>query len=219
MLTLMPRVPNVRPTSIYWLVDTRTNEPFYCGKTVYKVETRLGAHRRQSVAQPRRPLSIRLLECGENVRAETMEVVPPNRDWAERERYWIKTLRSVYQGCLNVTDGGHGAAGMVLSVEQRRKMSAAHTGKKLSPAHCQKMRERQTGKKLSDDTRAKIAASVRGTEFSDERCAKISAAKRGKTPSAETRAKIRSSLMGRPGRKHSDESRAKMRAAKKSVIV
>jgi len=50
-------------------------------------------------------------------------------------------------GCLrNLTDGGEGAAGIRCSEEKRRKISAAHRGRKKSEETCRKMSESRKGK-------------------------------------------------------------------------
>mgnify|MGYP002634187819 FL=1 len=98
-------------------------------------------------------------------------------------------------GCLrNFTDGGEGASGAVRSTETRTKLSAAFSGRPLSP-----------------ETRAKMSAAKRNQ--SPETRAKISAAKRN--PSPETRAKLSAALKGRTfeGRVLSAEHRTKISAA------
>ncbi len=188
----MPRIPNARPTSIYWLFDVRPETlalhpngwPFYCGKTVSDVVVRFAEHRRDAKRYPNRPVSAWVLDCAEFVRIQVMEVVPAIEDWRACERHWIGAIRLLYPGGANVSDGGDGTPGAVHSMAARIKMSIARKGKKLSPEHC----------------------------------AKIAAAARGRVPSAAARAKMSAYRTGRPtttGRKHSLDTLAKMSAAKK----
>lgn len=58
----------------------------------------------------------------------------------------------------NLTDGGEGPSGMVLSEESRGKMSASRTGKALSVEHRANISAAKIGKPVSDEARAKMSA-------------------------------------------------------------
>lgn len=217
----MARIPNTRPTSIYWLLDVRpevlviwpSGLPFYCGKTVIDVQSRLKNHRYYAASRPRRRLSERLVICGDHVRIKVVEIVPHDADWAECERKWILTLRTLYPNCLNIADGGSGCPGNILSAESRAKISAAHMGKVVSPETRAKMIAARVGKPLSAKHRAQLSESVKRHQRSADHCANLSAALTGKKrpkQSTETRAKRSASLKGR---KFSAEHRAKIAEA------
>lgn len=220
----MPRRPNTRPTSIYWLSDARTGIPFYCGKTVFTPEKRLKGHYRTASEKPQRPLSIRIAEAGAHIRVETVETVPVGQDWAARERWWIYTLRTFYTGCVNATDGGEGLPGVIFSAETRAKIGDVHRGSKRSPEARAKMSAARKLRVITDETRARLSAA--GKIRSAESRAKSAASSRGRVPSAETRAKLSAALKGRlksaetrakigeanRGKVRSPEDRAKMRA-------
>lgn len=198
----MPRVPNTRPTFIYWLFDLRPETlalhgskgwPFYCGKTIESVIQRVKNHRAVARKHPNRPVSKWLNACGDSVRFSIIEVVSSSDDWRERERFWIKTIRLFYPGGANVTDGGEGTPGLVQSSEHRAKISAAHKGRKLSPERRAKM----CGRVVSAETRAKISAASKGRKHSPETCTKISAGHKGKQKSDETRSRMSAAQKGR----------------------
>lgn len=203
----MPQQKNTKPTSIYWLFDMRpetlveypNGRPFYCGKTVKDATARLVKHRAVARECPHRPIATWLNECGDYVRVQVMEIVSAGDDWAARERHWIATLRLLYPGCANVTDGGQGAPGVIPSQSRREKVRAALTGKKHSP-----------------ERRARFSAAMRGKKPSVETLAKLSISRTGKKRSVEARARMSAAQKGRPGNKglvHSAEARANMRAA------
>jgi len=78
----------------------------------------------------------------------------------------------------NLTDGGEGSLGIVISDETRQKLSIAHLGNKS-----------RTGHKLSIETRQKMSASALGKKkppITDEHRKKLSLAKIGKKQSIET---------------------------------
>lgn len=134
----------------------------------------------------------------------------------------------------NLTDGGEGVVGRIMTEEDkevRRKASVAFVaslsseersakfgikGRKLAPEQIEKIRAsnkgKNLGKKLSEETRAKMSAAHKA---------------RTRSPlSEETKEKIRQSLLGRKmpesekpkhasflGRKHTEETKAKIRAS------
>lgn len=201
----MARRPSTRSTVIYWLVDTRTGVPFYCGKTVCDPSRRLSQHRCTAVNSPNRPISVAIASCGENIRIDIMEVVPADGDWSAREKFWISTLRLINPNCCNTNAGGSGCSGLVHSPESRAKMSraalkrsdetrakisAALRGRKMTSESIEKGAAARRGRKMSAETRVKMSLAKLGKKLSSEHIEKISAFQRGKVVSAETRAKM-----------------------------
>lgn len=192
----MPRIPNVRPTSIYWLFDMRPETlvkwpvglPFYCGKTILNPIDRFTKHRSDVRRYPVKAISQRLDACRKHVRIGIMEVVPASADWTEREKYWIYTLRTLYPDSINVTSGGQGAPGYIPSAETRAKRSASLKGKKRSAESCARIGKASANRSAA--TLAKIGAAFKGKRLSVEHRAKVSAAGRGRKHSDETRAKM-----------------------------
>lgn len=225
----MPRVRNVRPTVVYWLFDTRPEitakhpkgYPFYCGKTVMRPEQRLCSHFIAARKHPDRPISKRLNECGKHVRIEVMATAPACESWTEQERawielekHWIHTLRLLWSGSVNVSEGGSGASGVVRSVEFRRKLSEAHKGTKRGPMSAEaraKMSASRTGRKrkpFSDEHRAKLSATAKNR--SPELRAAIGERSRGTKLSPERKAALLASVLGKKRGPYSAEHRAKI---------
>lgn len=78
----------------------------------------------------------------------------------------------------NLTDGGEGTLGTVITEETRKKLSIAHKGNKS-----------RTGHKLSEETRLKMSMSRTGKKlptFTEEHRKNLSMAKIGKKQSIET---------------------------------
>lgn len=111
-----------RPTTIYWLIDTRSGLPFYCGKTVFSAERRFAQHQCAAINGARTPTSKRIRACGDGIRIHIVEVVPVGGDWQYREQSWIRVLRGSFPDCTNVADGGQGAAGVIHSTRSRANM-------------------------------------------------------------------------------------------------
>jgi hypothetical protein len=233
----MPRIPNTRPTSIYWLIDIRpetisagwiNGKPFYCGKTIEETNRRLIGHRFVAKRYPNRLTSKRIVACGAHVRIQTMEIVPFADNWQAREKRWIWLLRGSFSDTTNVSDGGDGVPGMIPSEKTRAKISAGRKG--WSPSDETRARMSAAKQRMSSETRAKIGVisrnrspetrarmSASALNRSPEYRLKISIAKRGKPHSDETRAKISASLTGKRRKPFSVEHRLNLGIAKRGT--
>jgi group I intron endonuclease len=226
----MSRIPNTRPTSIYWLIDTRDDIPFYCGKTVNSLPARVKTHKYEA-KNGTRPVHKKVRECGNEFRIHLMETVPVEDDWNARESRWIDILRQTNPNCCNVASGGAGAPGWIPSAETRAKLSAMFKGKsthtpetraKLSAAGMGKKRSRESveegrakmlGRTISPEQRAQQSlrqkARFAGPHGNELRLA-IGFNRKGAILSAETRAKQRAAKLGH---KKSAETIEKLRLA------
>lgn len=179
----MARRPVTRPTTIYWLLDVRPETlaargigmPFYCGKTIYSIHKRLAEHRAAALRRPDRPVALWLQTCGEHVEIQMTEIVPPTADWAARERHWIQTLRLIFPGCANSTDGGEGIAGYIYTPEQCAHLSRLRKGKIKSREHCANLSRAMVGLKRPIETRLKMSRTRKGVPKTLEHRAKIAA--------------------------------------------
>jgi hypothetical protein len=121
----------------------------------------------------------------------------------EMER--IDQLRRLGLKLCNMTDGGEGTAGLLVSKETKRKQTEKRKGH-LHP---------QYGKSKSAETKAKLSIANTGKTLSAESKAKIGDAIRGRKESLETKRKKSVALSGRVGIKPSKETRLKMSEASK----
>jgi hypothetical protein len=165
-LLRMPRQPNTRPTEIYWLLDVRPETiangwsngyPFYCGKTIFSAQKRLVEHYATAVTHPHRAIAAWIRGCGKHIRVQVMETVPADKDWAERERWWIATLRALWPLCANTTAGGQGVPGLIRSRKSIEQGAAKNRGKKWPPERRKRVEGNETWserKKRIDKRRA-----------------------------------------------------------------
>lgn len=179
------RRPNTRPTVVYWLVDTRSGIPFYCGKTVNEPNKRLIQHRAAARKFPNRELSLRLNECA-RVKITVMETVPTSEDWVEREKFWISEIRRVNQSSVNICSGGQGAPGFMHREDTKLKISAAHENREFSEQHRSRISASLKGRQITPEWRAKISGTLSGSVLPDETKRKISSAMKGRRKSPET---------------------------------
>ena len=136
-------------------------------------------------------------------------ILADNLSWndaCEKEIYLIDYFgrRNLGKGTLvNMTDGGDGTKGQIVSSATRAKISEAHKGRQFSEETKRKMSEAAKGRKMSDEARAKISTALKGVnnprygkKLSEETKAKIGAFNKGKKHNAETRAKIAAAHKG-----------------------
>jgi len=124
----------------------------------------------------------------------------------------------------NLTDGGEGASGRILTEETKKKIGEANKGKTLSEENKRKIsgiNHYLYGKTHSEETRKKVSEALQGEKnhfygktHSEETIRKISEAK--KNPSKETRRKMSEAKKGRTA---SEETRKKLSKAHKGKTL
>mgnify|MGYP001584485120 FL=1 len=221
-------------TNFYTYVHCKPNgDPFYvgkgCGQRSHKLTVGRSLYHQRVVAKyGEKNIGVYVFPCNSEEQA------------LEDETQQIVQLRSEGWRLANLTDGGSGGrAGLIHSIETRRKLSISLSkayesqelraqrsaemrgnknalGKKLSAESRAKLSAALSGRKMSAETILKRSATVRGRKHSPETIEKMAAVKRGKPVSAETRAKLSAANLGK--RRNfvqtcSPETRIKMRAS------
>lgn len=191
--------------------------PFYVGKAnenrvkrIYRLHNR--HHTRIIEKYGKENIIVKTMLCRDEQHALDLEVK------------MIAALRNSGVKLVNMTDGGEGASGVVISESTREKMRYAQKNrpspsidtkrktsesmKKISHAISAKLK----GRPVSEKTREKMSITQKricGTEERKELCSKIH---KGKVLSEETRYKISKAMKGR---KLSDNTKNNMSIAKK----
>lgn len=193
-----------KPWFIYALIDPRTSEIRYVGKTQYQtVEVRFKQHLKDS-ANGKQYRVYRWMRILHNYGLIPTVLVLESGAGAgvdEAEKRWISWYRP-WGRLTNLTDGGEGSSKLFQSEEKRRKISESWKYRVVSDVTRKKMSELRKGKPLnhSAESRAKAA----------ERCHELN--KRPK--SAETRKKIGDASRGRKRPPMPDSQRRKISAAR-----
>jgi len=202
--------------------------PYYIGKGTGR---RIRAPHKKNIAVPQDRTRIVMMESG---LSEIGALALERRyiGWYGRKDIGTGILR-------NLTDGGEGQSGRVLSDEHKQKISQAllknafWIGKKMPQEARQRMADGRLGMKLSEEHKNNIRQGMLGKVKSEETRLKLSIAKKGKPSgrkgvkvSEETRQRMRESRLGEKscmfGKKHSAETKAKMSASaigKKQVVM
>jgi hypothetical protein len=158
---------------IYALCDPITLEFRYVGQTLVPLAERLRGHVKDAIAaaegkKNRDNYNYRwirsVLRNGNEPIIQILDLVDP-ADINRAEIEWIKTLRALGCRLTNATDGGEGAKGLILSPEQKAKMSESAKRRWSSPeseADRAAIVARRLGTKTSDAVRQKMSEKRKG---------------------------------------------------------
>jgi len=120
----------------------------------------------------------------------------------------------------NLTIGGQGTAGRVISQEQRDHHSRMMKGRKRNPESVAKMIATNTGRKRDPEQRKRMSDARIGMKFSAEHCQKIGLSKKGRKQSMEEIEKRRQKALGRPcSQEHREKIRATLKGRKRPENV
>lgn len=134
------------------------------------------------------------------------------------ERFYIRWYgrKDNNTGILrNLTDGGEGATGLVITENHRQKLSIAGKGRVTTEETREKLRKALVGRKISDYQKNILKEHNTGKIMSDETKQKLRTINLGKKASPETCKKISDALKGR---KLSIEQRMKMSESQKGKV-
>lgn len=183
-----------------------TGEVFYIGK---------GSGRRAWATQYRTDYWRRVKDKY-GIVIEILERFDKESDAFKHEKAVIALHRAAGLRICNITDGGEGASGNVMSDRAKQLISAANKGRARRPDSEETRRRKSAsakGRPMSAEAIAKTVAFHTGRKRSEETLANMSAALKGKgvgrVVSAETRAKFSASRKGKP---LSDDARAAISA-------
>jgi len=180
---------------VYVLLDL-TNGKRYVGKTK-RPSRRMAVHKCHAKKGGGLAVNRAMAEHGaENFVFGIVEWFATEADAFEGERVTIRSLgtRDPLRG-YNLTDGGQGGNGMIVSDETRRRLSESHkgqpgywTGKKLPPHVVEMMSQRM--KNMSEEARASLSFAMTGRVLPEATRAKIALAHKDRHFPPEHRARI-----------------------------
>jgi group I intron endonuclease len=218
---------------IYLIYNLKTNK-VYIGKTVKTIKRRWQEHRASAKHVGQSQYLLRSMnKYGEDAFVILkLDMAKTNEELCEKEKKYIAELntRNPEYG-YNLTDGGEGVCGLIVSEKSRQKMrearakyqlspetyakaAASRRGRKLAPEHCRRIALGQAGREPpSKETREKMRTAKLGKKRpprSAEYCANIAAAKMGHTVSPEARAKISANLKIYNQKRKEEQTRCQM---------
>lgn len=190
---------------VYKITNTK-NEKIYIGQTFRTLKVRKGYH----ISAARRGCQSILYKAirkygVENFTFETLFYCISEKQMNQKEIDTIREMKTKIPLGYNMTDGGEGKLGHIISKEVRTKISAFQKGRKTSNKTKAKMRVAAIGRRLTNETKEKLRILNIGRKVSNETRAKISKVHLGNKYTL--------------GHKHSIETKMKMSIAKKGRKV
>lgn len=163
--------------SIFCLANNKS----YIGSSVC-IRKRFIAHRTALLRGTHRNIHLQRAwnKYGENkFEFQILRTVRDPKNLLKWEQHWINKTENKF----NIRKKAESALGVKRRKETKDRISAALSGRKLSPEHCAKISEVQIGRKLSPEHREAISIGNTGTTrpHSKEHCKKLGDAQRGKT--------------------------------------
>lgn len=206
---------------IYALSDPADGEIRYVGFTSKTVKRRLIEHiseAKEGKLSHRFNWIRSVLSAGRKPVVQILEIVDKD-SWAEKERHWIRTLRGEGKKLVNATDGGDGSLNLAEDVRRRisEKVSAGLIGnqRRKGVAHTEEDKRKISDGVKSSEAYKKGINALRGKSrapMAEETKRKISASKVGKKRKPATDEARRNIAAAQNGRRHSEETKAKMSA-------
>jgi len=164
----------------------------------------------------------------ENFIVYELDCAETKEELFEKEKYWIKTLNTKNNG-YNETDGGEGTFGWKPTEEQRKQNSERIKKIMKNESHRQLLSEKSKNywNSLNEEEQIKrkkqflearelgykTASKGKHWNLSDETKNKMSISRKGCKMSEETKKKLSEKAKLRTGRKHSPETKEKIRLA------
>ncbi|BAU39993.1 group I intron endonuclease [Ralstonia phage RSP15] len=170
---------------VYQLRREDSQEPYYIGKGKGKRAWEHIQGHMLNTSQHNRNKAAKAKREGVEILVEFLWTDLSDEEAQRREVWAIKMWgrKDLKEGPLtNMTDGGDGMSGRIMSEETKKKIGDANRGNKR-PDFAEYARTRNY--KHSDETKAKISASNSKRKHSEETKAKIGAKHKGKTISKE----------------------------------
>ncbi len=180
---------NAKPYGEIYKVTCIVNGKIYVGQTTMGVANRWYDHQSEALAGRGHLLSKAIRKYGVgNFAIETVAQAQNQDALNDLEINLIKTLECRAPRGYNLTEGGSRGKH---APESKAKMSASHTGKRLTPEHIANILKAGvigTGRAMTEEEKAKISTANLGSVRSLETRAKMSAAKKGVNPSPQAHA-------------------------------
>lgn len=155
-------MPELYPTSIYGLVDPRTNELRYVGKTIQPLNDRLRIHLYDARRGLKRYVCNWIRQVlRDGLEPEIFEIESVQEDWIEQEQFWIAYFRYIGARLTNGTIGGEGTPGRKASAETLAKMSEISKRTQMVPSVRAKKSESMRRNHADPEIHARISQGIK----------------------------------------------------------
>ena len=149
---------------IYWLLEPRTRNVRYVGKTN---DPRTRYHHYISDANIEQDVHLPVIRWVAKLRRQGylplmhLEELIPAGSWEVREQHWIAHFKAQGLRLLNILPGGGGTTGFTRPAAVRAKIAATLTGHRVSGRTREHLSRAQTGRVYDETTRERVSVANR----------------------------------------------------------
>jgi len=150
---------------IYRAVN-KINEKVYIGQTITGLTNRRLSHINDSIAKRDNIYFHNAIRKygSENFEWEILEYCCSKEELDEMEFHYIKQYNSKFPDGYNLTDGGGGMVGYVITEKHRKNLSESHKGYVHTQEQKRKISEALKGRKCSDKTKRLLSEQKKGSK-------------------------------------------------------
>lgn len=197
---------------IIYKAENIINGKVYIGKTVGLLCNRKATHKKGAIGYCYNSAFHNAIRKHgwENFKWEILAETDSESKLNALEKFYISAYRKMGI-CYNMTNGGEGQSGIIVSQETREKLSQTGKGRKHSEEFKLKASERMKGENnpaKREDVKKKISETSKNRIVSEETKEKMRIKSTGKKHTDEARKKISDSAKGR---KHSESTKLKFK--------
>lgn len=156
---------------IVYKITNKINGKIYIGQTICKLNRRMANH----LSRQQTPIEKAITKYGiESFEICVIDHASDKETLNEKEIYWINTFNCKAPFGYNLTDGGEGRNGVVVSTETRDRLSEANKNRGPMPIKTRlKISNANKGRVVSRETRKKLSVALTGKKHSDEHNLKV----------------------------------------------
>lgn len=152
-----------RPYGIIYLARNTANGKGYVGQTVKGLKARMREHQKDAKRGSKVPFHRAIRKYGfESFTWQVLRTCDSREDLAAAEQACITTMNTKVPNGYNLTDGGGGISGHVMSAESKQKMSEAAMGNTWGKGNTNcKGHTNHKGRVHSAETRQKMSEGLK----------------------------------------------------------
>lgn len=197
---------------IIYKAENKINGKIYIGKTVGLLCNRKAAHKKGAISYYYNSAFHNAIRKHgwDNFEWSILCETDSESKLNALEKFYISAYRKMGV-CYNMTDGGEGQSGIIISEETRKKLSLSGKGRKHSDEFKRKISERMKGENnpaKREEVKKKISETSKNRIVSEETKQKMRIISSGKKHSEESKRKMSEVAKGR---KHSEQTKLKFK--------
>jgi group I intron endonuclease len=182
---------------IVYMVTNKVNGKSYIGQTIKNLSIRKRNHITEAKRSNFYFHQALIKYSKDNFKWEILEYCDSKEELDEMEFHYIKQYNTFRPGGYNLTYGGDGCVGLIVSKESRQKMSKARKGRRMTETARQRLILNHADFSGKNNPMYGITSPMKGKNHTEETIRKISMKLKGKKFSEDHKKKLSNSAKNR----------------------